>query len=83
MRVTSGPASLNGGDIKSRGRLGLMSLEVDLGHVGQPFNLEEQEAVGELMGRESPKWVQAHGKPEPWGRPSLRPAKVRVDLWLW
>lgn len=33
-------------------------------------------------GERAPKRGQAHGKPEPWGRHSLRPAKVRVHLWL-
>lgn len=42
----------------------------------------EQEVTGGLVGRE-PRIGPSHGKPEPWGRHSLRPAEVRVDLWLW
>lgn len=62
-----------------------MSLEVDLRHVWHPFNLGTGRQLGTHWG-ESPKGIQAHemlGESEPWGRHSLKPAKVRVALWLW
>lgn len=82
LKVTQEPTAFNGGVTKSQERTGLMSLEVDLRHVGHPliWGLGGNAGANGERALNGSKPVRCPGKLEPWGRHSLRPAKVRGAL---